>query len=93
MGRLTNTSPVAAAATHTRETKMVSKRFASHFPGAKADALVKELRQAYSDLEAVLKKVPDSREKSLAITDLEASAMWATKAAVITDPESTQLMG
>lgn len=38
------------------------------------------IKGAASDLDGLLKCVPDSREKSLSITKLEECVMWAQKA-------------
>lgn len=68
----------------------MEKTYAYHKPSAKGIEDVKVLRQAFSSLHDLIKKTaPDSREKSVALTNLETTAMWAIKAVVCNDPEST----
>ena len=65
------------------------KTFAYHKPSTVGLEQIKKLREAYSTLHAVLSSVaPLSRERSVALTELETSAMWAVKAVVFNDPES-----
>ena len=69
---------------------MVLKKYAYHKPSDEGVNKIKTIREAYSNLEAQLSTLcPQSRELSVAITNLETSAMWAVKAAVINDPNST----
>lgn len=42
-------------------------------------SLIAEYKDAAVALEQVLEKLPDGREKSLALTNLEQSIMWATQ--------------
>ena len=50
--------------------------------------MIKKLREQYRLLyEAINALLPDSREKSLAITNLEQSNMWANKAVVFSVPK------
>lgn len=52
-------------------------------PSENATPVIEELRDEFRVLhERILKKVPACRERSLAITNLEQTAMWAIKAAV-----------
>lgn len=44
--------------------------------------LIYEIRIAYAKVEDVLAKLPSSRRKSIALTELETSAMFALKAAL-----------
>lgn len=45
--------------------------------------VIKEVRHAYKALHAlILNKIPHSRERAVAITELETSNMWANKAIV-----------
>lgn len=68
----------------------MKKPFAYHKPSDDGLARITELREAYSHLYEVIQDVcSDSREKSVALTELETSAMWAVKAVVYNDPEST----
>lgn len=67
----------------------IRKTYAYHRPGPEAVAKIAKIRQAYSDLHDVLEQLaPGSRERSLAVTALEESAMWAVKAVVVNDPAS-----
>lgn len=52
-------------------------------PTEKSLAIITPLREQFFLLwDHIKKNVPDSRERSLAITNLEQAAMWAVKAAV-----------
>lgn len=63
--------------------------YAYHKPSAEGLRLINRLRHAFSDLhDDVEKHAPNSREKSVALTNLETAAMWAIKAVVCNDPES-----
>lgn len=67
----------------------IAKTFAYHKPSSDAIEKIEKIRKAYSDLNAViLETAPHSRERSVAITELETSAMWAVKSIVHNDPES-----
>ena len=52
--------------------------------------IIQETRDAYSVLHKYLLTLPNSRQKSIAITELETSAMWAIKGLVLNDTGSTQ---
>lgn len=52
--------------------------------------LIQETREAYTAVHKFLLSLPASRERSVAITELETSAMWAIKGLVLNDPKSTQ---
>jgi len=52
--------------------------------------LIQEVRDAYSTLHKFLLTLPKSRQQSVAITELETSAMWAIKGLVLNDSGSTQ---
>ena len=56
------------------------------------DALpaIQLVRDAYKNLYDHVMTLPPSRERSVAITELETSAMWAIKGLVLNDPRSTQ---
>lgn len=65
------------------------KTYAYHRPTAATLKTITELREMFSALHAKIEElVPLSRERSVALTNLETSAMWAIKAAVSNDPES-----
>lgn len=58
-----------------------------------ADAMlprIQETRDAYTALHKFLLSLPESRQRSIAITELETSAMWAIKGLVLNDAGSTQ---
>lgn len=51
---------------------------------------INRIRKAYSELDDLVREsTPTSREQAVALTNLEQSAMWAIKAVVCNDPEST----
>lgn len=51
---------------------------------------IQEVREAYTKLHVFIQTLPASRQRSIAITDLETSAMWAIKGLVLNDGGSTQ---
>jgi hypothetical protein len=54
------------------------KRFTYHEPTPEKIDTFRDIRQAGFNLVEILNKVlPDSREKSLAITNIEQAVMWA----------------
>lgn len=46
---------------------------------------VSEIKEAANALAAVIEKLPPSRRRSVALTNLETASMWAVKAAVCGD--------
>lgn len=67
----------------------MKKTYAYHKPSANSLLIIKDLREAFSKLsDDVERFTPKSREQSVALTNLEQSAMWAIKAVVCNDPES-----
>jgi hypothetical protein len=52
--------------------------------------LIQEVRNHYAVLHRFLLTLPASRQRSVAITELETSAMWTIKGLVLNDPNSTQ---
>lgn len=52
--------------------------------------VIQEVRDAYTSLHKFLLTLPASRQRSIAITELETSAMWAIKGLVLNDSGSTQ---
>ncbi len=52
--------------------------------------LIQETREAYTAVHKFLLSLPASRQRSIAITELETSAMWAIKGLVLNDARSTQ---
>lgn len=59
-------------------------------PSEAALPVIQSVRDAYSKLHEVILTLPVSRERAVAITELETSAMWAIKGLVINDVASTQ---
>lgn len=59
-------------------------------PHEDALPVIQEVRVAYKALYDHIMTLPPSRERSVAITELETSAMWAIKGLVLNDPQSTQ---
>lgn len=67
----------------------IDKPYAYHAPSSDGHLRITQLREAFSDVQKVIDRVcPDSRHKSVAVTNLETSAMWAIKAVVFNDPFS-----
>lgn len=67
----------------------MKKTYAHHRPSDSGVSRIRELREAFSRLhELVEATAPASRERSVALTELETSAMWAIKAVVVNDPGS-----
>lgn len=67
----------------------MKKTFAYHKPGEDGLKKITALREAFSALHDKIEEIaPSSREKSVALTNLETTAMWAIKAVVCNDPES-----
>lgn len=65
------------------------KTYAYHKPSETGLSKTKEVREACSRLHDLIDNLaPNSREKALALTHLETTAMWAVKAVVVNDPES-----
>lgn len=52
--------------------------------------LIQDTRDAYSIVHKFLLTLPPSRQRAVAITELETSSMWAIKGLVLNDPASTQ---
>ena len=59
-------------------------------PSADMLPRIQEVREGYSDLHKFLLTLPASRQRSIAITELETSAMWCIKGLVLNDGGSTQ---
>jgi hypothetical protein len=65
------------------------KTFAYHKPSDDGLSKITKLREAFSALSQQIEELaPVSREKSVALTNLETTAMWAIKAVVCNDPKS-----
>lgn len=67
----------------------MNKIFAYHSPSPESLEKINKLREAYSVIHSEIAMLtPLSREKALAFTYLENSAMWAVKAIIINDESS-----
>ena len=67
----------------------MKKTYAYHKPSDESLGKITALRQAFSELHDKIESLaPQSRERSVAITELETAAMWAIKAVVCNDPKS-----
>lgn len=66
----------------------ITKRFAYHRPDAAGVETVREVRKAFVGLASFLvEKLPEGREKALALTELQNAMMWANAAQAMTWPE------
>jgi uracil phosphoribosyltransferase len=71
------------------EENLIDKPYAYHKPSAEGAVAINRLRAAFSFVEREIQACcPDSRQKSIAITNNEQTAMWAIKAVVFNDPKS-----
>lgn len=69
----------------------IGDRFEYQKPNDHAVEVIKEVREACKNLAMLLEeKIPECREKSLAITKLEEVSMWANKATVFHDNGSIE---
>jgi hypothetical protein len=67
----------------------VLKQYAYHKPSDASLHAIDELREAFSEVtKAVQRYAPQSRERSVALTELETAAMWSIKAIVMNDSSS-----
>jgi len=67
----------------------IVKPFAYHKPSPSGLEAITKVREGYSVLKQLIEATcPQSRHLSVAITELETSAMWAIKAVVFNDPQS-----
>jgi len=67
----------------------VKKTYAYHKPSEDGLNRIAALREIFSQVHDRIEELsPNSREKSVALTHLETTAMWAIKAVVCNDPES-----
>lgn len=67
----------------------MKKTYAYHKPSADGLAKISELRKLFSQVHDEIERLaPASRERSVALTELETTAMWAIKAVVCNDPAS-----
>ena len=67
----------------------IDKPFAYHKPSVKGAFAIDHLRTVFSEAARVVESTcPESRQRAIALTELETAAMWAIKAVVFNDPES-----
>ena len=70
----------------------ILKPFAYHKPSDDGLSKITLLRKYFSDGKRLIEETcPASRERSVALTELETTAMWAIKAVVLNDPKSEAL--
>ncbi len=62
--------------------------FYYHRPGQAGQELLATNRQKFRDLRDWLKTLLQTRELSVALTNLQQAAMWANAAIVLADPEA-----
>jgi hypothetical protein len=68
---------------------LIDKPFAYHRPSADGHARITRLRELFSLVERELRDIcPESRQRAVALTNNEQTAMWAIKAVVFNDPLS-----
>jgi hypothetical protein len=68
----------------------IDKPFAYHKPSGDGMVKITALRAGFSTIKTLIEAhCPPSRERAVAITELETSAMWAIKSVVFNDPGST----
>lgn len=67
----------------------MEKLFAYHKPSSTGLEKITKLREAFSALHnLIMVEAPPSRERAVALTNLETTAMWAIKSVVCNDPNS-----
>ena len=67
----------------------IDKPYAYHRPSTDGLAKITELRELFSLVDRKVKEIcPESRQRAVAITNNEQTAMWAIKAVVFNDPAS-----
>lgn len=67
----------------------IDKPYAYHKPSTDGMTKINKLREIFSEVEKLIMEVcPNSRHRSIAITNNETTAMWAIKAVVFNDPQS-----
>jgi radical SAM protein with 4Fe4S-binding SPASM domain len=82
-------NPVCAHCVGAKEPSMIDKPFAYHKPSADGLQKITELRLGFSEMKAIIERnCPESRQRAVALTELETAAMWAIKAVVFNDPAS-----
>lgn len=67
----------------------IDKPYAYHKPSTEGLSKINRLREAFSFVAKEIHECcPDSRQKSIAITNNEQTAIWAIKSVVFNDPKS-----
>lgn len=67
----------------------MKKTYAYHKPSESGIEKIRDLRELFSHVhDEIVRLAPESRERSVALTNLETTAMWGIKAVVCNDPES-----
>lgn len=85
---------VASERLNQKEEVGVLKPFAYHKPSDDGLSKITQLRKYFSEGSKLITELcPASRERSVALTELETTAMWAIKAVVLNDPKSEALQG
>jgi hypothetical protein len=65
--------------------------YAYHQPTPEQLTVMERCRQAFSDLhDQIVQDLPDSRYRSLAITELEITAFWTNKAIVLGERQNAE---
>ena len=68
---------------------MFDKPYAYHQPSPDGLTKINRLREHFSEGERLMREIcPDSRQRAVAITNNEQTAMWAIKSVVFNDPDS-----
>lgn len=68
---------------------MIDKPYAYHRPSPQGLEAITRLRELFSQVDRTIREVcPNTRERSIAITQNEQTAMWAIKSVVFNDPNS-----
>jgi hypothetical protein len=80
---------IRRATSERTEPMPIDKPYAYHKPSAEGLRKITKLREIFSLVEQVIRETcPESRQRSMAVTRNEETAMWAIKAVVFNDPES-----
>jgi len=67
----------------------IKKTYNYHKPSEQGLKKITTIRKAFTELDNLVQELaPSTRERSVALTNLEQAAMWAIKAVVVNDPES-----
>lgn len=65
------------------------KTYAYHKPSDDGLDKISQLREGFSALQELIERVAEpTRERSIALTELQTAAMWAIKSVVCNDPQS-----